>query len=350
MANQWVRCTGGRLPSGAVQGGTDQGGAIFIARAGHLGSLIPGKFHYNYKMTYIGFGGKEHATSEFEVFVGSGAVWESAQDGRVPPGAVLAGNEANGDPLYVARAKVDGSHSIGKINPKTHNVCHVPYGGKEHLVRNYQVLVCRPAIQTSRAAPRHQWVTCSGGGVPSAVLEGAVQGGRDNGTPIYVARMCHPETGLMYPVPGKYHPNYKTAYVCSRGKEQEKGTGFELLVGAQFEWMVVTAGNIPENAVVASRAADGTPLHVARAKVGNQDSIGMTKQGLPHCLVPFGGKEHIIRSYEVLVTTFMPADLSSHAQNNREEDDLAEAIQRSLVISVPESPAPPSVNSTPTNS
>ena len=124
---------------------------------------------------------------------------------------MLAGIEANGDPLYVARAKVDGSDSIGKVNPKAHNVCHVPYGGKEQLVRNYQVLVSRPAIQAPVVAPRHQetpehWVPCSGGGVPAAVLEGGVQGGRDHGTPIYVARMCHPETGLMHPVPGKYHP------------------------------------------------------------------------------------------------------------------------------------------------
>ena len=50
----------------------------------------------------------------------------AAQGGRVPPGAVLAGIEANGDPLYVARPKVDGSDSIGKVNFKAHNVCHVP--------------------------------------------------------------------------------------------------------------------------------------------------------------------------------------------------------------------------------
>ena len=80
----------------------------------------------------------------------------AAQGGRVPPGALLAGIEANGDPLYVARPKVDGSDSIGKVNPKAHNVCHVPYGGKEQLVRNYQVLVSRPAIQAPRVASGHQ--------------------------------------------------------------------------------------------------------------------------------------------------------------------------------------------------
>ena len=105
--------------------------------------------------------------------------------------------------------------------------------------------------------------------MPTAVL---VQGGRDHGTPIYVARMCHPETGLMHPVPGKYHPNYKTAYVCSRGREQEKGGGFELLIGGQFQWVGVTTGSIPETAVVASTPAHGSPLHVAPAKVGNQHS------------------------------------------------------------------------------
>ena len=122
MAHHWVRCSGGHLPSGAVQGGADRGGVVYVARADHLGSLVPGKFHSSYKRTFISYGGKEHATTEYEVLVGSEATWLPAEGGGVPLGAVLAGREANGDPLYVARAKVDGRDSIGKVNPNAHNV------------------------------------------------------------------------------------------------------------------------------------------------------------------------------------------------------------------------------------
>ena len=61
---------------------------------------------------------------------GEGFQWKAAENGRVPQGAVQVklasivgqmswvqgGHEANGTPLYVARAKVDGVDSIGKVS------------------------------------------------------------------------------------------------------------------------------------------------------------------------------------------------------------------------------------------
>ena len=74
------------------------------------------------------------------------------------------GREANGDPLYVARAKVDGVDSIGKVTGHTwkvhimktkqvntrHKWCHLPYGGKEHQVKRYEVLVHAPPPSSTR--------------------------------------------------------------------------------------------------------------------------------------------------------------------------------------------------------
>ena len=56
---------------------------------------------------------------------------------------MFAGHEADGAPLYVVRAEVQGVQSIGKLNPRDHTFAHVPYGGKEHVKSEYEVLVRR---------------------------------------------------------------------------------------------------------------------------------------------------------------------------------------------------------------
>jgi hypothetical protein len=146
---KWETWTGGRLPSGAVCGGEDQGGLLYVARASHQGGVVPGKFHVKYKTGYISWGGEEHEKSGCEVLVGAGLRWEAAQDGAVPQGAVPAGEDGDGAPLYVARAKVDGQDTIGKVNPRHQKHAHLPYGGKEHVVRQFEVLVSEPLATTN---------------------------------------------------------------------------------------------------------------------------------------------------------------------------------------------------------
>ena len=139
--HKWVSWAGGGLPGGAVCGGGDQGGRVYVARARHQGSLVPGKLHDKYKKAYISWGGEELEKAACEVLVGRGLRWEAAEGGRVPPGAVRAGEAEGGAPLYVARAKVEGEFTIGKVNPGSQKHAHLPYGGQEHLVGRYEVLV-----------------------------------------------------------------------------------------------------------------------------------------------------------------------------------------------------------------
>ena len=75
--------------------------------------------------------------------MGRGLRWEGAEGGRVPPGAVQAGEAPGGAPLYVARAKVEGEDTIGKVNPRHQKLAHLPHGGTEHLVGQYEVLVTK---------------------------------------------------------------------------------------------------------------------------------------------------------------------------------------------------------------
>lgn len=151
MSIQWVPGSGSSVPSNAVPGGVDRGTRLYVARASHAGSLVPGKLHPTYKNVYVSYGGNEHAKgSGYEILTGEGFQWKAAENGRVPQGAVQGGREANGTPLYVARAKVDGVDSIGKVNT-THNSCYLPYGGKEHSVKRYEVLVHVPPTSPPRA-------------------------------------------------------------------------------------------------------------------------------------------------------------------------------------------------------
>jgi len=102
----------------------------------------------------LSYGGREHTKgSGYEVLTGDGFQWKTAEGGRVPQGAVQGGREADGTPLYVARGKVDGVDSIGKVNT-SHNNCYLPYGGKEHPVKRYEVLVHSPPTSPPQGPSR----------------------------------------------------------------------------------------------------------------------------------------------------------------------------------------------------
>ena len=154
---QWVRGSDGSHPEGAVKAGTDHGVPIFVARARHQGGLVPGKLHHGHKAVYVPWGGVEHAKKGYEVLTGTGLSWTGAANGHVPKNAVKGGHTADGQPLYVIRAKVEGIDACGKINPQN-QFGHVPFGGKEHIVKHYEVLVqhCnqRPPLAAPPAPPR----------------------------------------------------------------------------------------------------------------------------------------------------------------------------------------------------
>ena len=53
MSIQWVPGCGSRVPSNAVPGGLDRGTRLYVARALHAGSLVPGKLHPANKNVYV---------------------------------------------------------------------------------------------------------------------------------------------------------------------------------------------------------------------------------------------------------------------------------------------------------
>ena len=64
----------------------------------------------------------------------------SADNGFVPHDAIRAGTDADGTPLYICSAVYDGSSIPGKLHSSFHG-CNVSYGGVEHTIFDYYVLV-----------------------------------------------------------------------------------------------------------------------------------------------------------------------------------------------------------------
>ncbi|MDR2601270.1 MAG: DUF3421 domain-containing protein [Spirochaetaceae bacterium] len=66
--------------------------------------------------------------------------WVKASNGNIPDGAIPVGKEADGKPLYIARANYKNGVHIGKVR-KEFGAANIPYGGSEVKVTDYEVLV-----------------------------------------------------------------------------------------------------------------------------------------------------------------------------------------------------------------
>ena len=68
MPLRFVHAANGFLPPNAYVGGHDNG-PQYVARSYHEGSLVPGKFVPHHGVTYVPWGGIEHAKTQYEVLV-----------------------------------------------------------------------------------------------------------------------------------------------------------------------------------------------------------------------------------------------------------------------------------------
>lgn len=108
------------------------------------------------------------------------SLWVKASGNCIPDNAIRAGYEENGCPLFIARAFVDGKLTPGKCGTRTTGGAYIPYGGKEHHIKDYEVLAY-PEI--------YKWQPAANGIVP----ENAVKISSD----LYVGRVYY--SGSMIP-------------------------------------------------------------------------------------------------------------------------------------------------------
>ena len=141
-------------------------------------------------------------------------LWVNAH-GLFPEGAFEAAVQEDGEPLFVARATIEGAHVIGTLNPKL-SFAQLPYGGNGQEMNRYEVLVF------NSESPPVEWVAAQNGDLP----EGALLAGREaNGQSLYVVKASVANQVLI----GKLNPSHGKAYVPHNGRELVV-TSYEVLV------------------------------------------------------------------------------------------------------------------------
>ncbi|VDP73553.1 unnamed protein product [Echinostoma caproni] len=144
MTLSWVPLHEKHLPSNAVCAGDN----VYVGR-GMMGSeMVPGKYVQGHSTLYVPYGGQEVSVHHPEILCVTGQgygqfyTWEFARDGNVPNSSVCAAIAGDGNPVFVARGRVQGEVCVGKMHAG-HNSAYFPWGGQEIPMREYEVLVWR---------------------------------------------------------------------------------------------------------------------------------------------------------------------------------------------------------------
>lgn len=66
--------------------------------------------------------------------------WVTTSGNNIPPNAIPGGETEDGEPLYVGRVNIDGTLTIGKVQP-SHESCYIPFGGNEVGFKEYEIMV-----------------------------------------------------------------------------------------------------------------------------------------------------------------------------------------------------------------
>ena len=130
------------LPKDAISGGRDADKSpMFVGRAIFTGQNLPAKVIPSKKACYVSYNGLEHSVQSFEVLSGKSDkfCWEPASNGQVPANAIST-DRVNNEEMFVGRAPFEGSVTVGKVHP-SHNCLYIAFGGKEHIIKHYEVLV-----------------------------------------------------------------------------------------------------------------------------------------------------------------------------------------------------------------
>ncbi|CRK89235.1 CLUMA_CG002994, isoform A [Clunio marinus] len=286
MVLKWVKGNArSRMSNKALLGGKDSDGAsIYVGRAFHQGVWLPAKFIPSKNACYVPYNGKEVFVQDFEVLEAkeNKFSWEPASDGRIATGAVSTGRDGN-DEIYIGRAPYQGSMTVGKIHP-SHRCIYLPYGGNEVRLTHYEVLVYK--------RPSLQWMSTNS---HSPLPRNAVLGGRDtDGAEIFVGRASH--AGDVMPC--KVIPSKRVAYVSYNGSEVSMHN-FEVLVGSNAKWKKARDGKVPKGAFPGG-SSSGEVLYIGRANHNRSTTVGKLHPSHGCVYIPYGGKEHSFREYEVL--------------------------------------------------
>lgn len=200
----------------------------------------------------------------------------------LPQNAVYAGQDTDGDPIYVGRASHAGDHIPCKLIPNK-QAAFIAYDGQEIPKNSFEVL----------CGTDFTWVPSSGG----SVVQNALVGGRTiNGEPLYIGR-AHYAGSLT---PGKIHTSHGCLYFSYGGKEISMRQ-YEVLVSNPRTWIRCQIGGpLPPNLVHAGQDSDGHVIYVGRAYHQGDQIPAKVIPSKRAAYISYNGEEISVHEYELL--------------------------------------------------
>lgn len=113
---------------------------MYVGRALHDGSLIPGKVNLTLGSCFVGWNGNEFEKTEFEVLCGMNSIWVKCSEANIPSNAFPGGRTHSSEALYIGRANHNGTLSVGSVQ-RSYSACFVSYAEKEYEYKDYEILV-----------------------------------------------------------------------------------------------------------------------------------------------------------------------------------------------------------------
>lgn len=198
----WMPSIGGIIPAHAIRlGRTLEGEPLYVGRCMWNGSLIPGKIQPSHGCLYFPFDGAELRTEQYEVLV-QPETWVASSGYKMVVGSVLAGEDADGDAIYVGRAYHENNLLPAKVIPSK-GCAFISYGGQEYIKYKYEILA---------GNGYKWWVTDCNSCLPA----GSVVCGRTaEGDPLYIGRGYW--GGSL--IPGRVHRSHSCLYIPFEGQE-----------------------------------------------------------------------------------------------------------------------------------
>lgn len=200
----WIQCNNlPIIPPCAVRVGcTAEGKPLYCGRGYIHNALTPGIINAENNGLVVPFNGDAYTLHKYEILV-QPIVWISASGTSIAPEAVLAGNDLNGDFIYVGRA-----YHLGELLPakivSNKSCAYISSEGMEIKKYDFDFLVGKGFC----------WIAASHGEVPNNAV---ICGQAINGAALYAGR-CHYKGTLT---PGKINTVEKCLKIPFNGYEIE---------------------------------------------------------------------------------------------------------------------------------
>jgi hypothetical protein len=147
LVPHWAAASGGQVPVGSFQAGTDIDGApLYFCRGRYQGGVQPGKLKAE-AGCYIGYGGEEIQLNDYQAMQDDLPIRTDLKHSGY---ALIGGIEANRNPLPLCIATYGNSVQPGRV--ASDGRCHFSYGGSEVVTSDYNDIIPNLTHSAANAA------------------------------------------------------------------------------------------------------------------------------------------------------------------------------------------------------